>query len=271
MSVVKSNATPNQTSFQTTQLNLDLAIKFDASLSDVSSPNWESVVDLVRQLHAGLVSQLYLYGGQDTGKTHLLTAICESFRDMGYSAIYLSLRDLLTLDPMVLASVENMDMVAIDDIDAIQGYPDWQEAVFHLINRHYENQHPIIFASRVSVNALDFSLSDLVSRLAKAPTFELPSGRDREDRAMILQSILARRHWHFDERITTYLLDEGPLQVGAMLAVLEHIQPMFSNLGRSQVSKTVILEAFKQIDDKTLLYELKDLNLTEEDSGFLDF
>ena len=88
---------------------------------------------------------------------------------------------------------------------------------------------------------------------------------------MILQSILARRHWHFDERITTYLLDEGPLQVGAMLAVLEHIQPMFSNLGRSQVSKTVILEAFKQIDDKTLLYELKDLNLTEEDSGFLDF
>lgn len=256
---------------QSAQLNLDLAIKYDASLSDFSSPNWESVVDLVRQLHARLVNQLYLYGGQDTGKTHLLTAICESFRDMGQTAIYLSLRDLLATDPMVLASVENMDMVAIDDIDAIQDHAEWQEAVFHLINRHYENQHPIIFASRVAVNELNFSLSDLVSRLAKAPTFELPSGRDRDDRAMILQSVLARRHWQFDERITTYLLDEGPLQVGAMLAVLEHIQPMFSNLGRTQVPKAVITEAFKQIDDKTLLYELQDLDLTEEDSDFLDF
>lgn len=267
MSAVKPNVTPHQSA----QLSLDLTIKFDASLSDFSSPNWESVVDLVRQLHARLINQLYLYGGQDTGKTHLLTAICESFRDMGQTAIYLSLRDLLATDPMVLASVENMDMVAIDDIDAIQGYPEWQEAVFHLINRHYENQHPIIFASRVAVNELDFSLSDLISRLAKAPTFELPSGRDRDDRAMILQSVLARRHWQFDERITTYLLDEGPLQVGAMLAVLEHIQPMFSNLGRSQVPKAVITEAFKQIDDKTLLYELQDLDLTEDDSDFLDF
>lgn len=256
-----------------TQLDLDLDIKHDASLSDFSSPSWVSIIDVVRQLHAGLIQQLYLYGDQDVGKTHLLLAICESFRDIGKSVMYLSLRELSSFDPSILSSLESIEVIAMDDIDAINGNPQWQEAVFHLINLSNEYNNVLIFASRMPVNQLDFSLKDLISRLSKAPTFQLPSGNDHLDRAEILASVLKRRNWHFDTRITEHLLQHGPRRIGAMLGVLSELQPVFSNLERTQITKAKINEAKKIIDDQTLLYEVRGLQVDfdDHDSSFLDF
>lgn len=255
-----SVATPANSPLGTQQLNLDLAIKFDASISDFSGLGWASIIDAVRQMHMALLPQLYLYGGSDTGKTHLLSAICESFRDMGKSAIYLSLKDLISLEPQVLSSIENIEVIAIDDIDAIAGLAEWQEAIFHLINRSYENEQLLIFSSHVPVNQLNFELKDLVSRLAKSAVFPLPSGQDRGVRANVLNAVLDRRKWHFDSRIVAHLLDEGPVKIGAMLAVLDHIQPMFSNRARSQITKALIADAKKAIDEQTLVYEMQDIH-----------
>lgn len=257
------------------QLSLDLPIKQDASLSDFTSPSWASIIDVVRQLHAGLLQQLYFYGEPETGKTHLLSAICESFRDSGQSVIYLSLRELRHADPSVLSALESMSVIAVDDIDSIQGSHQWQEAIFHLINLSNEYDTVLIFAGRLPVSQLDFSLKDLVSRLAKSPTFQLPSGSDLLDRSMILQSVLKRRNWHFDPRITEHLLKHGPHRVGAMLAVLNALQPLFSNLERVHVTKAKIQEALRIIDDQTLAYELKDLDTElgtiSSPVDFLDF
>lgn len=255
------------------QLDLDLNIKHDASLSDFNSPNWASIIDMVRQLHAGLIQQLYFYGEADVGKTHLLLAISESFRDSGNTAMYLSLRELVTFDPSIISSLETIEVIVIDDMDAIQGSRQWQEAVFHLINLNQEFGNRLIFASRVPVNQLDFELRDLLSRLSKSPTFQLPSGSDRHNREAILYSVLNRRHWQFDPRITDYLLSHGPLRVGAMLSVLTQLQPLFSNLDRQHVTKAKIAEATKIIDEQTLLYEVQGLHtqLDDDEQSFLDF
>ena len=47
------------------QLSLNLDIKHDASLSDFAGPGWMSIIDAVRQLHVGLIGQLYLFGSPD--------------------------------------------------------------------------------------------------------------------------------------------------------------------------------------------------------------
>lgn len=251
------------------QLSLDLEIKQDASLGDFVGPGWIAIIDGIRQLHIGLFSQLYLYGEADTGKTHLLSAICESFREIDKSVIYLSLKDLLATDPMILSSLETMQVIAIDDIDSIEGSLAWQEAIFHLINLSYEYGNTLIFASHKPVSQLDFELKDLVSRLAKSPTFQLPIGHDRLDRQYILYSVLQRRNWHFDSRIIEHLLDKGPSRVGAMLDIIGQLQPVFSNIGK-QITKAKINEATDLIDKQTLLYEVKDFEFDETES-FLDF
>lgn len=256
---------------QPQQLDLDLSIKLDASLSDFVGGGWESIIEAVRQLHFGLFYQLYIYGGIGTGKTHLLSAICESFRDMGRTAIYLSLRDLISLDPSILLSVENMEVVAIDDIDILQSHKDWQEALFHLINRSYEQNRILIFSSHVAVNQLGFSLRDLLSRLAKSPTFQLPSGQDQHTREAVLKTVLKRRNWHFESSVLAYLLSEGPHQVGSMLEIVDKLQPLFSNIHRTQVPKATITEAKRIIDEQTLMFELQDINVLSSDDELMQF
>ena len=88
------------------QLSLNLDIKHDASLSDFAGPGWMSIIDAVRQLHVGLIGQLYLFGSPATGKSHLLSAICESFIEMDKSATCLSLNELIHTDVHVLSSLE---------------------------------------------------------------------------------------------------------------------------------------------------------------------
>lgn len=58
------------------------------------------------------------------------------------------LKELLNTDVGVLASLESFDLVAIDDLEAIRGNREWQEAIFHLINRSREGQGQLIFAAK---------------------------------------------------------------------------------------------------------------------------
>ncbi len=241
------------------QLSLNLDVKHDASLSDFGGPGWMSIIDAVRQLHVGLIGQLYLFGSAETGKSHLLSAICESFIEMDKSAICLSLDELIHTDVHVLSSLESFDVIAIDDLEVLAGSYKWQEALFHLINRSREGQRQLLFAANQPAGKLPFVLTDLLTRLAQAPAFRVPDGNDLADRQALLQSILRRRGWQFDERILDYLLKEGPHRIGAMMAVLNYIQPMFSNLGRSNISKAVISDAIRTIDEQTLAAELADI------------
>ncbi|MFC6203346.1 MULTISPECIES: DnaA regulatory inactivator Hda [Psychrobacter] len=255
------------------QLSLNLDIKHDASLSDFSGPGWLSIIDAIRQLHVGLIGQLYLFGSPATGKSHLLSAICESFIEMDRSAICLSLNELIHTDVNVLSSLENFDVIAIDDLEVLEHSSEWQEALFHLINRSREGQRQILFAANKPASELPFKLTDLLSRLAQAPTFKVPNGHDLADRQALMQSILRRRGWQFDERILNHLLTEGPHRIGAMMEVLNYIQPMFSNLGRSNISKAVISDALRTIDEQTLAAELADISQetqVDHDAATLD-
>ena len=116
------------------QLQLDIEPQLDARISDFSGPSWGPVIDAVRQLHAGLINRFYLYGGAGTGKSHLLSAICDSYLEINKSAIKVSLLGLLDAPIEAITSLESYDLVALDDIEAISGVPHWQKAVFHLIS-----------------------------------------------------------------------------------------------------------------------------------------
>ncbi len=242
------------------QLNLELDIKYDASLSDFSGPGWSPIVDAVRQFHIGLIHQLYLFGENGTGKTHLLTAICESFVEMNRSAITLSLSDLLHKDTNILSSLETFDVIAIDDVDVIEGHPEWQEALFHLINRSKELQKQLIFASNKPASDMQFVLKDLTTRLSHATAFRVPDGHNVADRKQMIQSILHRKGWQFHPKIIDHLIAEGPHRIGEIMQVLTYIQPMFAHIPtRRKISNTMINDAIRIINEQTLLAELEDI------------
>ena len=229
------------------QLQLDIEPQLDARISDFSGPGWGPVIDAVRQLHAGLVNRFYLYGGAGTGKSHLLTAICDSFLEVGKSAIKVSLLELLDAPIDAITSLERYDLVALDDIEAISGVPHWQKAVFHLINNNNEGGGQLVFSSRFAPIELKLELPDLQSRLTQAVSVKVPSGQSYADRHALLNSVLERRGVHFDPQITEYLLLHGPTQTSILLQSLDQLEKLLQG-EKLKLSNATLKQIYALID-----------------------
>lgn len=227
------------------QLNLAIDVRSDARISDFAGPGWASVIDAMRQLHVGLLSRCFIHGVADTGKTHLLSALCESYLDMGRTAIQVSLIELVNAPVEVLQALESFDLVALDDLDAIVGMPHWEEAIYHLINRSEQRQ--LVFVARSPATHLPIGLPDLQSRLAQAASFGLPAGENIEDRRALLSAVLKRNGWQFDPVITEHLIEHGSHRPGLMLKTLAKLKPLFE-AQRRKPTVALIRQTLAMID-----------------------
>ena len=230
------------------QLQLNIEPQLDARISDFSGPGWGPVIDGVRQLHAGLMNRFYLYGGAGTGKSHLLTAICDSYLEVGKSAIKVSLLELLDAPIEAITSLEMYDLVALDDIEAISGVPHWQKAVFHLINNNNEGGGQLVFSSRFAPIELKLELPDLQSRLTQAVSVRVPSGQSYADRLALLTSVMERKGVHFDPQIIDYLLMHGPTKTSTLLQSLEQLEKMLQG-EKVKLSNATIKQIYALIDE----------------------
>ncbi|KGT48599.1 MULTISPECIES: DnaA regulatory inactivator Hda [Acinetobacter] len=230
------------------QLQLDIEPQLDARISDFSGPGWGHVIDAIRQLHAGLIKQFYVYGGAGTGKSHLLSAICDSYLEVGKTAIQVSLLELLDAPTEAITSLDRYDLVALDDIEAISGVPHWQKAVFHLINNNNEGGGQLVFSSRVAPIELKLELPDLQSRLTQAVSTRVPNGSLYADRFALVTSVLDRRGIHLDQQILDYLLNHGPHQTSVLLQTLEQIIQLLKG-EKLKVSNANLRQIYALIDE----------------------
>lgn len=230
------------------QLQLDIEPQLDARISDFSGPGWGHVIDAVRQLHAGLMNRFYIYGGAGTGKSHLLSAICDSYLEIGKSAIQVSLLELLDAPTEALMALDQYDLVALDDIEAISGVPHWQKAIFHLINYNNEGGGQLVFSSRYAPIELRLELPDLQSRLTQAVSVKVPTGSLYADRHALISSVLARRGIQFDPQIIDYLLHNGPQQTSILLKSLEQLIQLLKG-EKTKLSHANLKQIFALIDE----------------------
>ena len=230
------------------QLQLDIEPQLYARISDFSGPSWGHVIDAVRQLHAGLVSRFYVYGGAGSGKSHLLSAICDSYLEVGKSAIQVSLLELLDAPTEAITSLDRYDLVALDDIEAISGVPHWQKAVFHLINYNNEGGGQLVFSSRIAPIELKLELPDLQSRLTQAVSVKVPTGSLYADRYALVTSVLTRRGIHIDQQVIDYLLMQGPHQTSVLLQTLEQLIQLLKG-EKIKISHANLRQIYALIDE----------------------
>ena len=230
------------------QLQLDIEPQLDARISDFSGPGWGHVIDAVRQLHAGLMNRFYVYGGAGTGKSHLLSAICDSYLEIGNSAIQVSLLELLDAPIDAISALDKYDLVALDDIEAISGVPHWQKAVFHLINYNNEGGGQLVFSSRFAPIELKLELPDLQSRLTQAVSVKVPSGSLFADRQALVSSVLGRKGIHLDEQVIDYLVLQGPQQTSVLLQTLEQLIQLLKG-EKIKISNANLRQIYALIDE----------------------
>lgn len=160
----------------------------------------------------------YFYGVANSGRSHLLQAMC---REM--DALYLPLHELRTQDSqLVLEGLENASSICLDDIDAVIEDTAWCENLFHLFNRCVLNGTKLLISADRASAQLPCALPDLQSRLRQSGDFRLQPLSD-EERALALQLRARERGIDLSDEVVAYVLARQSRAFPALLAMLDEL------------------------------------------------
>jgi len=156
------------------QLPLGIQLQDPVSFANFFPGRNQAAYEFVQQLiDIQGEGSAFLYGVSGTGKTHLLQAACQHITQRGGSSVYLPMIQLNSLSPEILEGLEQLDLVCVDDIQAIVKISAWEIALFHLFNRLKDHHIPLLMTAPVRPDELGLNLPDLVSRLFWGGIFEL--------------------------------------------------------------------------------------------------
>ena len=141
----------------------------------IPGTNGEVVENLIGTARGDSRGNLYLWGGRGTGKSHLLQAVCNSAAASERSCAYVPLNRLDEFTPDMFTSLEELDLVCLDDIEEAAGKDQWEMALFHLFNRLRDANTPLLMSSGQSPNGSTIRLPDLKSRLSWDLSYQLGS------------------------------------------------------------------------------------------------
>lgn len=205
------------------QLPLGLRLPATSRLDNfVPGANREAVAALRDLLRSETPGVLFLAGATGSGKTHLLQAACRAVEADGAHAAYLPFAELVAHSPAVLEGLEHYRLLACDDLQAIAGRPEWEEAVFHLYNRLREKGGLLIGAASEVPERLGLGLADLRSRLAWGAVYALQPPDDAV-RLEILAVHARERGLELPAETAQFLLRRCPRDLHALVDLLERL------------------------------------------------
>jgi DnaA family protein len=195
------------------QLPLALALDDYASFATfVSGPN-VAAVEHVRRVAGGQPDTLWLYGPAGSGRSHLLQAACRAATAAQMRAMYVALP---ASSPDILADLERVDLLALDDADSVARDAAWERPLFVILNAFSGRRGGLLVAATAPAARCGFALADLVSRGAGAVTYRLAPLEDGE-RSAALQLHASARGLTLDDAAADYLLKRVARDMAAVI------------------------------------------------------
>jgi len=175
---------------------------------------------------------LLVWGGAGVGKSHLLQAAVRRAAERGVQTMYVPLAEARAYGAAALDGLEELDALAVDDVDALAGERDWEDALFALYNRMQSAGRRLLVSAATSPRELPLVLPDLKSRLAAALVYRLVPLSDDDKRAALIAAAAARGIG-MPEAIANYLLRRLPRDWSALHSALEALDAASLSEGRS--------------------------------------
>lgn len=188
----------------------------------VGGPN-HAVVEALKHMPDEPGSHIFLYGGEGSGKSHLLNAMCVATRERDQRAFYLALKRLPKDAIASLEGLEKLDLVCVDDLHVIAGDKAWEEALFHCFNRIREANGRLLVSSRERLSALELGLPDLKSRLAWGLRLQLLPLED-QDKLEVINLHCIALGLIVPEDVQQYLLKHHDRSMAALIHTVENLQ-----------------------------------------------
>jgi DnaA-homolog protein len=199
------------------QLPLSLKLRDDAIFDNYFvGQNAQLVGALKSFIDKKSDSFIYCYGDNGAGRTHLLQSCCHSMD----AVFYLPLANFSEYSPAIFEALENQACICIDDVDAIVGNREWEEALFHFYNRARENKTQLLMSAKKPPQQLSFLLPE--SRLSCALILEVKNLSDAE-KIQALKMRAALRGFILSDEVSHYLIHHYSRNMRDLFSVLEKL------------------------------------------------
>jgi DnaA family protein len=209
----------------TGQLPLDLRLHDDATFDNFLLGDNTALCQALRHLASpeARSEQAFLFAASGSGRSHLLQAVCHAVYAGAEErvAMYLPLDDAC-LRPEILDGLEYCAVVALDNIDAVLGCANWEEALFHFYNRACDAGVNLVFSAKVAPRALQMQLPDLRSRLSYGMTFQVkPLSDEQKIAALVLRA--KNLGLELPEEVGRFLLRHYQRDMAALFILLKQL------------------------------------------------
>lgn len=193
---------------------------------------------------------LYLHGPTGSGKTHLISAICENLNQHNsQSATVLSCRTPSIADELI-ANFSNSCALLLDDIDQLPDSDDTRGVLWQIFNDCYAAGRPIVVTGSCPPRELSLFDNHLISRLL----WGLVASTDASDdvsRRMIIKKISDDRNVRIADDVIEFLLFTTSREVGDLIAAFDKLY-RYSLISKRKI--TMLLA--RQMRDKSSIGEL---------------
>lgn len=170
----------------------------------------------------------YIWGNKSSGKSHLLKAVSNHFLINQRSASYIPLEKSHYFSPSVLDNAEQLDVICLDDLQAIMGDPEWEMAIFNLFNQIREQQglfsqgHKtlLLISANCPPQQLKIALADLRSRLTWGEVYRLDDLTDAQ-KMNILTQYAYNKGFELSDEVANFLLKRMERELQTLIGKLD--------------------------------------------------
>ena len=189
-------------------------------------------------------SDLFIYGINQCGKSYLLQSVCNFYSKLNKSALYVPVLDVKKYGKEFIDSIENFDVICIDDIESIANEREWELAIFNLINNCLISECRLIFSSCKNPSSIEFSMEDLSSRIKKIDHIELFPVNDNKLYDAI-KFIADSRSISLGEREINYLITYCKRNMSDLLKKIDDLDKL-----SMQLKRRITVPLIKEIIEK---------------------
>ncbi|TQV77085.1 DnaA regulatory inactivator Hda [Aliikangiella marina] len=198
-------------------IQLDDSAKFDNFFAE---PN-RLLVNRLVTMKGEHPQFIFIWGSEQTGKTHLAQALCHQADQQALTAAYLPL-DNPELSPAIIEGMSFMDLVCIDNLHSVIDDEAWQVALFNLYNELKSEGRSLIILSDQPPADMSISLADLKSRLTAMEVYKL-EGLSDNDKVELFKTRASNRGIDLSEEVVKFIFSRHSRALPELMTLLDKI------------------------------------------------
>lgn len=208
---------------------LQNAFTFD---SFYTLPANHELIALLKQVDDPAFKQLFIWGNESAGKSHILQAYCHDMQQVGKTTFYLPMKRYAQHGARILVGLNHYDTLVIDDLDVVLGEAAWEERIYDIVNERRLHEQGLIISTTGYPHELNYHFPDLRSRLLWGLSYRL-EGLETEAQAIAaMRWGAAQRGFEINNAVVDFISRRYPMQISCLIKILDHLDRASMKDGR---------------------------------------